>query len=73
MADEGATKDPGGRQPEAFPGLDAAAKAGGVRPPEQSNKAINADAPQGADLDAQEAKAADILKLNTERDTGKSA
>lgn len=73
MADEGATKDPGGRQPEAFPGLEAAAKAGGRKPPEQSNKAVDADAPERADLNAQETSAANILKRNAERDSGKSA
>ncbi len=73
MANESATQDPGGQQPEAFPGLDAAAKAGGMKPAEQTERAIPASAPKDASLDDQERKAAGILNRNAQRDTGKTA
>jgi hypothetical protein len=72
MADEGATKDPGGQQPEAFPGLDAAAKAGGMKPADQTNRAIPESAPKDASLEKQESDAAGILNRNAQRDAGKS-
>ena len=70
---ESATKDPGGQQPEAFPGLDAAAKSGGVKPPAQTNEAIAETAPKNEDLERQESTAARILNQNAKTDTGSKA
>ena len=66
-------KDPGGQQPEFVRGLDAAAKAGGKKPADQSETATTETAPQQASLEDEEAEAAGILKRNAEKDTGSSA
>ena len=68
---EGATKDPGGQQPEAFPALDAAAKSGGMKPPLQTNKAVPETAPKQESLDQQESTAAGILNRNAKLDTAR--
>ncbi len=72
MSKEGATKDPQGQQPEAFPGLDAAAKAGGVKPADQTNRAIPDTAPHAEDLEKQQSQAAGILNRNARSDTKKA-
>ena len=66
-------KDPGGRQPEFVSGLEAAAEAGGQKPAGQSETAIPATEPQSSSLEHEQARAADVLKRNTEKDTGSPA
>ena len=73
MNKEGATKDPGGQQPDMERGLDAAARAGGLKPQEQTNDAIPSTRPGASSLAKEEAVAAEILKRGAERDTGKKA
>ena len=73
MSTEGAAKDPGGQQPEMLKGLDAAARSGGVKPADQSMQATAETAPKPDSLDKEERDAAEILKRNAERDTGKPA
>jgi hypothetical protein len=73
MSSERSTKDPGGQQPEMVKGLDAAARAGGVKPADQSTKATGDTAPEPDSLEREESQAARIYKANAERDTGKKA
>ncbi len=73
MADEGATKDPGGQQPDFKKGWGAATQTGGMKPPEQSETATPADMPEAASEENGQAKAASILKDAAEKDTGSKA
>ena len=73
MADEGATEDPGGQQPEFVKGQDAAARAGGVKPADQSERATAQTAPDPKSPDGAHSTAADILGNAAERDTGQPA
>ncbi len=70
MADEGATKDPGGQQPDFKKGWEAAAEAGGVKPADQSDTATSKTEPEPASESAGQAKATEILKDAAEKDTG---
>ena len=58
-----------GQQPEALRSLEAAAEAGGRKPPEQGMTATGRTAPADAPLEEQERKAAEILKEQADRDT----
>ena len=73
MADEGATKDPGGQQADFKKGWEAAAEAGGVKPATQSQTATSTTEPEPASESAGQAKAAKILKKAAENDTGSPA
>ena len=70
MADESATKDPGGQQPDFKKGWEAAAEAGGLKPADQSETATSLTEPEPASESAGQAKAAKILKEAAETDTG---
>ncbi len=72
MSKEGATKDPGGEQPDMERGLEAAARKG-VKPAEQTNTAGSDTKPGTSSLDKEEQTAAEIYRRNAERDTGKKA
>jgi hypothetical protein len=61
-----------GQQPEALRSLEAAAEAGGKKPPEQGMTATSRTAPERASLEEQERTAAEILKEGAERATGKT-
>ena len=61
------------QQPEFVRGLEAAARSGGVKPPEQGNTATPETKPDSGDLERDQAKAAEILKRNSETDTGSKA
>jgi hypothetical protein len=61
-----------GQQPEALRSLEAAAEAGGKKPPEQGMTATSRTAPKPASLGKQERTAAEILKESAERATGKT-
>ena len=69
MGDEGATKDPGGQQPEFLKGLEAATQAGGQKPADQSERATPATEPETELPTLGQEQAADILKGNAEKDT----
>ncbi len=71
MASQQSEKDPGGQQPEFIKGLDAAAKAGGVKPADQTTQATAKTAPKPDSLEREEAKAAGILHDNAVKDTGR--
>ena len=73
MANEGATKDPGGQQPDFVKGEEAAARAGGMKPAGQSERATHGTAPETASPSEGQSKAAQILRENAARDTGTSA
>ena len=70
MADEGATKDPGGQQPDFKKGWEAAAEAGGMKPKSQSETATSTTMPETASESVGQAKAAEILKDAAEKDIG---
>ena len=72
MVDEGATKDPGGQQPDFKKGWEAAAKIGGMKPADQGETATSATKPEPASESAGQAKAAKILKDAAEKDTASS-
>ena len=72
MSNEGENKDPGGQQPEMLKGLEAAARGEGVKPADQSMQATAETAPKPDSLDKEEREAAEILKRNAERDTGRT-
>ena len=69
MVDEGATKDPGGQQPDFKKGWEAAAETGGMKPADQSETATPTTMPETASESAGQAKAAEILKDAAEKDT----
>lgn len=70
MADEGATKDPEGQQPDFKKGWEAATQAGGLKPADQSEAATPASTPEPASESAGQEKAASILKSAALKDTG---
>jgi hypothetical protein len=73
MANEGATEDPGGQQPDFVKGEEAAVQAGGVKPARQSERATHATAPETVWPSEGQSKAAQILRENAAKDTGTSA
>ena len=73
MANEGATKDPGGQQPDFVKGEEAAARAGGMKPAGQSERATHATAPETVSPREGQGKAAEILRDNAAKDTGTNA
>ncbi len=73
MADEGATKDPGGQQPDFKKGWESAAHADGMKPADQSETATPASTPDARSEDKGQAKAAEILKDAAEKDVGSAA
>ena len=70
MSDEGATKDPGGQQPEFLKGLGAATQSAGQKPVDQSERATPATTPEPASPAKGQERAADMLKDDAEKDTG---
>jgi hypothetical protein len=70
MANKATTSDPGGQQPEALASLEAAAQSGSKKPKDQGLRAKPSTAPQPGSLEAEEAKAADILAKGAAKDTG---
>ncbi len=70
MANEGATTDPGGQQPDFKKGWEAATQFGALKPADQSETATPATAPEPASEEFGQAKAADILKRAAEKDVG---
>lgn len=70
MADEGATKDPGGQQPDFKKGWDAATHGSEAKLAEQSERATAETAPEPATEAAGQAKAAKILKEAATKDVG---
>ena len=73
MADEGATRDPGGQQPDFKKGWEAATRAGALKPADQSETATPATVPEPASEEIGQAKAGEILKRAAEKDTGSAA
>jgi len=70
MANEGATTDPGGQQPDFKKGWEAATQSGALKPADQSETAAPASAPEPASEEFGQAKAADILTRAAEKDVG---
>jgi hypothetical protein len=73
MSDKKKPSDSGGQQPEALASLEDAARSGSRKARDQGLRARPETAPQPDSLEAEEAKAAEILKQDAEKDTGKPA
>ncbi len=73
MADEGATRDPGGQQPDFKKGWEAATQARARKPDDQSETATPATVPEPAPEELGQAKAAEILRRGAEKDVGAGA